>query len=54
MQVSVPFQMLNMINFLVFRVTRQVVFSLELCAGRTAAEKVRGWAECRQQQGSVS
>ena len=30
-QVNSPFQMLNMINFLVFRITRGVVFSLELC-----------------------
>ncbi|KAI8475137.1 MAG: hypothetical protein J3K34DRAFT_517581 [Monoraphidium minutum] len=30
-QVAGPFRMLNMINFLVFRVLRGVVFSLELC-----------------------
>jgi hypothetical protein len=31
LQVQGPFRMLNMINFLVFRVTRGVLFALEIC-----------------------
>jgi hypothetical protein len=31
LQVQAPFRMLNMINFLVFRVTRGVLFALEIC-----------------------
>lgn len=39
LQVHGPFQMLNIINFLVFRVTRTVLYSLEACmaAPNTAA-----------------
>jgi hypothetical protein len=36
-----PFQELNMINFLVFRITRGVLFALEMCAAHTDEIKVR-------------
>ncbi|KIY92108.1 hypothetical protein MNEG_15855 [Monoraphidium neglectum] len=38
-KVSSPFRMLNMINFLVFRITRGVVFTLELVLAEGAEAK---------------
>lgn len=44
-QVHGPFQMLNIINFLVFRVTRSVLYSLEAVLAPTPAQTV---SICRQ------
>lgn len=44
-QVHSPFQMLNIINFLVFRVTRAVLYSLEAVLAPTPALTV---SMCRQ------
>jgi hypothetical protein len=43
-QVSGPFQMFNMLNFLKFRVMRGVFFALQLCAAGSPADKVRATA----------
>lgn len=42
-QVDAPFQMLNTLNFLVFRVTRGVFFALEAVTAHSPEAKVRQW-----------
>lgn len=39
-QVTGPFRMLNMINFLVFRITRGVLFGLEICMASPDVTKI--------------
>jgi hypothetical protein len=43
-QVHGPFQMLNIINFLVFRITRTVLYSLETVLAPTPAQIVSCFA----------